>query len=184
MSGMKMSTLWRYIAGPAMWVLLVGCATQLGPAWSAHLGHGQTGTWTVTRVTCVKGKGCGDRGRFVSADGSDVRTDIPISGGSSLGVGSSLPALDTGGDEVYPPGGGYAWLAFTIVTPLLILLCAVWVWTFPLAVIRRRRAARQLPLLGTATSWGPLGDHTACTRLNKPHVVHGRHERHTRFEQR
>jgi hypothetical protein len=36
----------------------------------------------------------------------------------------------------------------------------------------------------TATSWGPLGDHTACTRVNKPHVVHGMRERHARFERR
>jgi hypothetical protein len=63
-------------------------------------------------------------------------------------VGGSVPAVDTGGDEVYPLGGGHAWLSYTIATPLLILVCAVWVWTFPLAVIRRHRAVRRSPLLG------------------------------------
>jgi hypothetical protein len=137
--------LWRYIIGPVMWWPMVVCAMQLCPAWSAHLGHGQRGTWTVTRV-CINGR-CNDVGRFVSADGSDVRS-IRISGNSSLGVGGSMPAVDTGGDEVYPLGGDHAWLSYTIATPLLILVCAAWVWTFPLAVIRRRCAARQSSPLG------------------------------------
>ena len=34
---------WRYFIGPGMLVILVGCTLQLGPAWSAHLRHGQTG---------------------------------------------------------------------------------------------------------------------------------------------
>jgi hypothetical protein len=127
---------------------LAVCVTQLGPAWSSHLGHAQKGTWTVTRVVCVKGQGCNDRGRFVSTDGSDVRTSIEISGGSSLGVGRSLPAIDSGGAKVYPPGGGHGWWAYTLATSLLIVLCAVWVWTFPLAMIRRRRVARQSPPSG------------------------------------
>lgn len=133
---------WRYIAGIGMWITLVVCFTQLGPTWSAHLGHGQTGTWTVTRIACSKGT-CNDLGRFVSAEGFDVRTDIGLSGGSSLGVGESLTAVDTGGDKVYPPGGGIAWLTYTGLTTLLVVLCAIWAWTFPLALIRRRRILRQ-----------------------------------------
>ncbi|MER5638803.1 hypothetical protein ABT095_17800 [Kitasatospora sp. NPDC002227] len=133
---------WRYLAGPGMWILLTLCVMQLGPTWSAHQNHGRTGTWTVTRIACSKGH-CGDIGRFVSADGSDVRTELPISGGSSLGVGGSVAAVDTGGDTVYPPGGGTAWLTVTVVTTVLAVLCALWVWTFPVALIRRRRAARR-----------------------------------------
>ncbi|MGW7003658.1 hypothetical protein ACWGCW_12715 [Streptomyces sp. NPDC054933] len=132
---------WRYIAGPGMWIMLTICVTQLGPTWSAHQNHGRIGTWTVTKVACSKGS-CNDVGRFVSADESDVRTKITISGGSSLGVGAGVTAVDTGGDNVYPPGGGRAWLTYTVATTLLVVLCAVWLWSFPVAVIRRRRAVR------------------------------------------
>jgi hypothetical protein len=130
----KLITLW-HVAGPVMCVLLVVCGMELGPAWSAHLGHGQRGTWTVTQVLC-SGKRCNDLGTFVSANGSDIRVGIGISRGSSLGVGGSLPAIDTGGDVVYPAGGGPDWLIYTIMPPVLILLCAVWAWTVPLAVMR------------------------------------------------
>lgn len=111
----KLMTLW-HVAGPVMCVLLVACGMELGPAWSAHLGHGQRGTWTVTQVLC-SGKGCNDLGTFVSANGPDIRAGIGISRGSSLGVGHSLPAIDTGGDVVYPAGGGPDWLIYTIMAP-------------------------------------------------------------------
>ena len=88
--------------------------------------------------------------------GCDIRVGIGISGGSSLGVGGSLPAIDTGGDEVYPAGGGPDWLMYTIMIPLLILLCAVWAWTVPLAVMRRRRAERQSSLAERERSGGGL----------------------------
>lgn len=172
MYGKNMGTWWRYVAGPAMCVILVGCAMELGPAWSAHLGHGQPGTWTVTQVLC-SAKGCNHLGTFVSANGSDIRVGIGISRGSSLGVGSSLPAIDTGGDEVYPAGGGPDWLIFTIMTPLLILLCAVWAWTVPLAAMRRRRAERQSPLAGRERSGGDL---QTLTRAHRGYIS-GRHAR-------
>jgi hypothetical protein len=100
---------------------------------------------TVTTVACGRGS-CNHVGRFVSADGSDVRTGVEISGGSSLGVGRSLPAIDSGGAKVYPPGGGHDWWAYPSAAALLAALCALWIWTFPVAVIRRRRAARRPPL--------------------------------------
>jgi hypothetical protein len=172
MYGMKkLITLW-HVAGPVMCVLLVVCGMELGPAWSAHLGHGQRGTWTVTQVLC-SGKGCNDLGTFVSANGSDIRVGIGISRGSSLGVGRSLPAIDTGGDVVYPAGGGPDWLIFTIMPPLLILLCAVWTWTVPLAMMRRRRAERQSPLAEREQSGRGLQTFTGA---HQGHIS-GRHAR-------
>jgi hypothetical protein len=143
---------WRYFFGPAMLVVLVVCTLQLGPAWSAHLRHGQTGTWTVTRVACGS-KGCNDIGNFVSADGSDARQGVSLDGASSLPVGASLPAVDAGDDgDVYPLGGGNAWLRYTIATAVLAVLCAAWVWTVPVRGIRRRRAAHQPPSADAVTS--------------------------------
>ncbi len=130
---------------------LVFCALQLGPAWSAHLRHGQAGTWTVVRVACSS-KGCNDIGNFASADGSDTRQGVSMDGASSLGVGASLAAVDGGGDGVYPLEGGSAWLRYTITALVLALVFAAWVWTFPVMVIRRRRAARQSSLAGTVSS--------------------------------
>jgi hypothetical protein len=136
-------TWWRYLAGPALWALLAVCISQIGPSWSAHLGHGQAGTWTVTRIACERDNhGCSDLGRFVSADGSDVRSDVQISGGSSLRVGRSLRAIDAGGAKVYPVGGGHGWWAYPAATALLAVPCAVWIWTFPIAVLRRRSARK------------------------------------------
>ena len=136
---------WRYFFGPAMLVVLVGCTLHLGPAWSAHLRHGQIGTWTVTRVACSS-KGCNDVGNFVSADGSYARHGVSLDEASSLRVGASLPATDTGDrDDVYPLGSGNAWLRYTTATAVLVVLLAAWVWTVPVSGIRRRRAARQSP---------------------------------------
>jgi hypothetical protein len=142
---------WRYVLGPAMSVLMAVCIVFLGPAWSAHLGHGQTGTWTVARVACSS-EGCKDIGNFVSADGSDARQGVSMNGVSSLGVGASLPAIDTGGDEVYPLGGGNAWLRYAIGTAVAAVFFAAWVWTVPVKGIRRRRAAHQPPLADAASS--------------------------------
>jgi hypothetical protein len=142
---------WRYFFGPAMLVVLVVCTLQLGPAWSAHLRHGQAGTWTVTRVACGS-KGCNDIGNFVSADGSDARPGVGLDGVSSLRVGASLPAIDSGGDDVYPLGGGNAWLRYTIATAVLVVLFTAWVWTVPVRGIRRRHAAHQSPLADAVSS--------------------------------
>jgi hypothetical protein len=149
--GLKLSTLWRYFYGPVMVVILAYCTVQLGSAWSAHLRHGQTGTWTVVRVACGP-KGCNDIGNFVSTTGSDVRQGIGMDGVSSVGVGASLRAIDSGGEEVYPAGGGNAWLGDTVATATLVLLCAAWVWTVPVMGTRRRRAAHQSSLAGATSS--------------------------------
>jgi hypothetical protein len=70
-----------------------------------------------------------------------------MNGNPSLKVGSRLPAVDAGGGEVYPLGGGHAWWAFTLATVFSAAVCALWTWTFPVRAIRRRRAMRQSPLL-------------------------------------
>jgi hypothetical protein len=132
---------WRYIVGLGIWILLGVCIWALGPAWSAHLNHGQRGTWTVTRIACGK-YSCNPIGRFVSDDGTDVRDGILMDGNPVSGVGASFPAVDTGGDVAFPPAGGARWWLVTLATTLLSVLCLVWIWTFPLKVIRRRRRSR------------------------------------------
>jgi hypothetical protein len=102
-------------------------------------------------VACSS-KGCNDIGNFASADGSDTRQGVSMDGASSLGVGASLPAIYAGGDGVYPVGGGSAWLLYTITTPVLVLVFAAWAWTFPVMVIRRRRAAHQPSSAGAVSS--------------------------------
>ncbi|MFE4977232.1 hypothetical protein ACFRAR_34640 [Kitasatospora sp. NPDC056651] len=132
---------WRCLAGPVAVIVLVLCAGQVGPAWSAHRGHGRAGTWTVTGVVCGRAT-CEDVGRFVSADGSRVLTGAGVFGGSSLEAGASTAAVDAGGDVLYPPGGGRAWLVYGGGAALLAVLCGAWVWTVPVAAARRRRAVR------------------------------------------
>jgi hypothetical protein len=138
----KLRLLWRFVA-PIVFVTLVCLGTlHLGPAWSAHLGHGRIGTWTVTQIDCGSKGGCTALGTFDSADGSDVRQSIRIALGAPpvSGVGSRLPAIDTGdSDHIYPLGGGPSWWIFALLTVIPIPLLALWIWTVPVAIFTRRR---------------------------------------------
>jgi hypothetical protein len=135
---------WRYVAGTGVWVLLFYAIWYGVPAWSAHLGGGKAGTWTVTQVDC-SGRHCGLVGRFVSDSGVDVRaevvrTEVP----APTKVGDTLRAVDTGADRVFPPGGGSTWWKATVLGVFAALGCAVWIFAFPVAVLRRRAGTRAL----------------------------------------
>lgn len=54
-------------------------------------------------------------------------------------IGQAVPAVDTGGDEVYPSGGGDAWWHGLVGVIAAGLACAGWLWTFPVRVLRQRR---------------------------------------------
>ncbi|MER6540693.1 hypothetical protein ABT215_44530 [Streptomyces sp900105755] len=129
---------WRYIAGPGAVVVFVALITLMIPALSAHDGHGQRGGWTATNIPCSR-SGCGEVGTFLSADGSDRRTRISMFGSPDLAIGQAVPAVDTGGDEVYPPGGGDAWWHDLIGVIVAGLAGIAWLWAFPIRVLRQRR---------------------------------------------
>lgn len=130
---------WRYLAGIAMWIALAYFAWNAPAAWSAHLGHGRVGTWSVIRITCNT-HGCFPIGKFVSDDGTDVRIDVQMSEAPSpLYLGSHARAVDTNADEVFPVGGGNAWIKLTAATAITSVICVAWIWTVPVAAIRRRR---------------------------------------------
>ncbi|MGY4928387.1 hypothetical protein [Streptomyces sp. 900105755] len=132
---------WRYIAGPGAVVVFVALTALMIPALSAHDGHGQHGRWTATDILCSH-HGCNEVGTFLSANGSDRRTRISMSGSPDLAIGESVPAVDTGGDEIYPPGGGAAWWHDLIGVIAAGLAGAAWLWALPVRVLRQRRRNR------------------------------------------
>lgn len=129
---------WRYIAGPGAVVVFVALIALMIPALSAHDGHGQHGRWTATNILCSH-NGCNEVGTFLSTDGSDRRTRISMFGSQDLAIGQAAPAVDTGGDEVYPLDGGDAWWHDLIGVIAAGLAGAVWLWAFPIRVLRQRR---------------------------------------------
>ncbi|MEU9976268.1 hypothetical protein [Streptomyces sp. NPDC051014] len=129
---------WRYIAGPGAVVVFVALIVLTIPALSAHSGHGRRGHWTATNILCSR-SGCSEIGTFSAAEGSDTRTRISMFASPNLEIGQAVPAVDTGGDEVYPPGGGDAWWHDLVGVIAAGLTCAGWLWTFPVRVLRQRR---------------------------------------------
>jgi hypothetical protein len=133
---------WRYVAGPAALVVCVGLAFATGPRWAAHQGRGRMGTWTVTQVLCSR-QGCGEVGDFRSADGARNRNRVRMAGITDAPVGSARDAVDSGGDEVYPPGDP-GWWHEPVGAAVAGIVVVAWLWTFPVRVLRRRRA-QQVP---------------------------------------
>lgn len=132
-------------------VLLLMAAFGLGfttvgmrPGWDAHLGRGTPGTFTVTSEQCSKTCDYYGDFRLPAAPSSDpARSDVKLSDGMGLAVGDNVAAIDTGGDDnVYPAGGGSAWVEVSIAQALCCLVvgfCATKLLVNPL---RRRRQAR------------------------------------------
>jgi hypothetical protein len=83
---------------------------SIGPAWAAHEGQGVHGTYLVTGKQC--NKSCDWIGTFTPAMGGEVKTDVQLGGGGQVvGIGSHVPAVDTGASgTVYPVGGGSRWI--------------------------------------------------------------------------
>lgn len=133
---------WRYLAGVAMWMALGYFGWNAVAAWSAHAGHGRTGNWTVTRISCTK-NGCFPVAVFTSDDGSDVRPGVQMRGApSGLRVGSTLRAIDSGGDEVFPSGGGDSYIKLTVASAIDGVICIIWIWTVPAMAFKRWRGRR------------------------------------------
>jgi hypothetical protein len=133
---------WRYMCGPVTGFLLVLALLSIGPDWAALLGYGRVGTWTATATICGP-KSCTTRGIFVSDNGNDVRTGISMDMESTAVPGTRFRALDSGASGVFPPGGGHAWIGSTLGVAATGPLFGVWVWTVPIAAVKRRRRQRQ-----------------------------------------
>ena len=123
-------------------VVLPFLVLQAGPAWSAHLGHGQRGIFTAYDESC--NRSCNWYGTF-SGDEGLVKNDVMIADGTGVsGVGAQIPAVYTGGsgvDEiVFPVGGGSAWIDVTFFIGLAAAgVAADIAWL----ILRLRRARRR-----------------------------------------
>lgn len=121
-------------------------AVQLGPTWSARLGHGIPGTFTAK--VCNEGKGgCAWTGSFVATSGGDRHDGIGIGTGSHITQpGQWVPAIDTGDEmRVYVQGGGSDWFLATSFFLLTLVALGFWIAKVPVAVWRRRHRAEPEP---------------------------------------
>lgn len=96
----------------------------IGPAWSAMMGHGTRGTFTVQQCTGGK-RTCDWVGTFRADNGQDLQVAVQLGDGSHIThIGQQVPAIDTGEPgEVFPAGGGTDWLLF--LSGLILLPFAV-----------------------------------------------------------
>lgn len=141
--------------------LCVMFASQLGPDWAAHEGHGMLGTWTSTAEHCQKD--CTWTGTFTTPTTSRTYTvpagpdgpaysyiapdwgfeldGVPINGGPDIDhLGQSVAAIyPDGADGVFPRGGGDVWLEQTLGTIVCGIGVLAWLWTFPRRAVRRLR---------------------------------------------
>lgn len=129
------------VAAPALAVVMVVFAAQLGPAWSAHLREGTAGTFTADHQRCSEGgrggRTCHWRGDFVSDDGTVSRDDVRLRSGADVpGPGATVDALDVGGN-VYPADGGSDWFWIPLVVVAATGGLIWWAWT-----LRRAMGAR------------------------------------------
>lgn len=128
---------WRYVAGPGALIVCVALVFATGPRWAAHQGRGHLGTWTATQVLCSHNN-CGEVGDFQSGDEAHHRDRVQMAGVKSAPIGSALAAVDSGGDEVYPPGDS-GWWHDPLGAAVAGIVAVAWLWTFPVRVLRRRR---------------------------------------------
>ncbi|HET9168806.1 MAG TPA: hypothetical protein VFN97_05190 [Actinospica sp.] len=142
----KLWFVWCYLAPLCIAALVYLGTAHLSPAWSAHLGQGRVGTWTVVKTSCAGRSGCTPLGDFVASDGTDLRVHIQMAHGAPAtpAAGGSLPAIDTGDpDRVYPIGGGYSWVVYALAALAACLLAPLWLWTVPVSGLRRRLRRRR-----------------------------------------
>jgi hypothetical protein len=125
-------------------IVLIGVsAAHIGPAWAAHLGHGERGTFTAYAKNCSQ-RPCAWFGTFTGSGGVNSNGLQIASGGNISHVGQVVPALKVGsGDgEVYPGNGGTDWIYMTLLMGGGVALVCIqaFFWTRSL---RRRAAGRR-----------------------------------------
>jgi len=122
---------------------------DIGPAWSAHLGHGEPGIFIAYTETCSRS--CSWYGNF-TADSGYTRTDVLLASGNQVShAGEVVAAVDTGDPKVvYPSGGGTDWILLTAVlaAEATAIVCV------PLYLMRKlkRRRRRVMPVGGAAAA--------------------------------
>jgi hypothetical protein len=138
-----MGKIWRWsftIMIPLLCVIAIPFALQdIGPAWSAHLGHGQPGIFAAHTASCDKT--CDWYGTFTGRDGSVRKGMMLADGGHVTGAGDRVAALYEGtGTTAYPAGGGTDWIYTTVL--LIAGIAAAVFWAVLLFRELRRRIQR------------------------------------------
>jgi hypothetical protein len=108
-------------------ILLVSTALDIVPAMRAGLHDGTRGEWVATTKAC-HGSACLWRGEFIASGGRVLIVGAQYAGQlpRSIGAGTRVPALFTGGSSlVYPVTGSDLWIEL-LVAMLLSGLGLYW----------------------------------------------------------
>jgi len=117
----------KLIVGAVSAFLLISTALHIVPAVRAGLHDGTRGTWVATTKTCHR-SACLWDGKFVAPGGHVLVASTQYAGAMPKGiqVGTSVPALFTGGSGlVFPAAGSDLWIELTIAL-LVSLLGLYW----------------------------------------------------------
>ena len=135
-----------WVVAPALAVLVIAASFPgLGPAWEAHSGGGEPGTFVAVAANCRLS--CSWVGTWTGSSGY-VRDDVMIgSGGPEVSYRTAVPAVDTDAESrVFPAGGGSDWLFRTASVAGAAVLLVVWLTSAMLALggLRQDRLRRGL----------------------------------------
>jgi hypothetical protein len=137
----------KLIVGLVSAILLVSTALHIVPAVRAGLHDGTRGAWIATSQTCHR-SACSWNGKFVTPDGHVLIASTKYAGPVPAGihVGTSVPALNTGGSGlVFPATGSDLWIGLLIAL-LISILGLYWAsnkWVA--SYLRERRNTVQVP---------------------------------------
>lgn len=110
----RLKVAWALMALASLMTAL-GVGSQIGPDLRAAHGQGTRGTWVAEQYVCDKAY-CSWQGDFFLPNGTEARRDIQLTGGPPAYRGLRIPALISGGADVYPAHGSRQWIQDTIVT--------------------------------------------------------------------
>jgi hypothetical protein len=129
------------VAGAA----IVYGVVELGPAIRAALGDGTRGWFVAQQVPGCQNPGCHWGGLFESLDQHVILRNVSYADADhAMRLGSVVPALFTGGDMVYAPGGSTGWLEPAVFLLIGIAVIAALLWYGPIRYVRHRLRDRQI----------------------------------------
>ena len=138
----------KLIVGILSVILLVSSALHVWPAVRAGLHDGTRGTWVATTESCHR-SACIWSGKFVAPGGHVLLTSAQYAGHipASAHVGTTVPALFTGGSGlVYPVTGSDLWIELVIA--LLVSLLGLY-WSSHRWVAEYLRERRDTPQIAS-----------------------------------
>jgi hypothetical protein len=117
-------------------LVIIFTAVGLPQTIGAALGHGTRGTFTALQWIPSRYSGSWT-GTFTPANGGPAIQNISTDDITGLRTGSTVPALDNGG-EVYAAHGSKEWVFDLLLLIAGVVVLVGWCWRVPLWYLRQR----------------------------------------------